>query len=516
VTTYSGWVSTTWDFTGAVVTWSVLSGAPTGLDPTFSEFDVHGNELYNTSNQAFVLLDPSFVPAPRVTGIAPAVGPAAGGTNVTITGTGFTAATEVDFGTTADAGFTVNSDTSITAQSPLSASGSIDLTVISAGGTSATSAADAFTFVGAPTITGLSPDVGPVTGGNTVTITGTNLSGATTVVFGENPVGFAVIDDTSIAAFVPAGEAPDTVSVTVTTIGGTSPNSPAARYTYAPVPTAPAVVTATPGNGTATLKWAPAGTNGGSAITGYVITPYVDWVAQTPTTFASTATTGLITGLTNGTIYTFTVAATNTIGIGTASTSNPVTVGTPSRPTAVKARATPTSTTTGSLTVSFVPGSLNGAPIESFIATCVSTNGGVGNSNSQATSPITVSSLTTGKNYTCTVDATNAWGTGTESAKSPAVIVGAPAQPAKPTITRIASGSLKVAFVPPANNGAPITSFTAKCTSTNGGQSRSTSGPAGPLFVTGLSPAKTYTCTIRATNNRGPGPLSPASNATAA
>src|SRR5262249_49607564 len=160
--------------------------------------------------------------------------------------------------------------------------------------------ADEFTFVGAPTITGLSPAVGPVTGGNTVTITGTNLGGATSVVFGEDPVGFAVIDDSSISAFVPAAEAPDTVAVVVTTTGGTSPHSSAARYTYAPVPTAPAVVTALPGNGAATLTWSRAGTNGGAAITGYVITPYIDWVAQTPTTFAPTATTGLIAGLTNG------------------------------------------------------------------------------------------------------------------------------------------------------------------------------------------------------------------------
>jgi titin len=160
-----------------------------------------------------------------------------------------------------------------------------------------------------------------------------------------------------------------------------------------------------------------------------------------------------------------------------------------------------------------VPGSANGAPITNFTATCVSTNGGVGGSNSHATSPITVPALTTGKNYGCTVDATNARGVGPESAKSPAVIVGAPARPAKPTVTRIAPGSVRVAFVPPANNGAPIISFTVVCKSTDGGQAKSTFGPTPPIVVTGLSPGATYTCTVRATNGRGTGPVSVASNA---
>ena len=83
---------------------------------------------------------------PTVTGLNPTDGPPAGGTEVTITGTGFTGATAVEFGSTPATGFIVNSDTSITGDSP-AGSGAVDVTVITGGGTSATAPADQFTYV---------------------------------------------------------------------------------------------------------------------------------------------------------------------------------------------------------------------------------------------------------------------------------------------------------------------------------------------------------------------------------
>ena len=160
-----------------------------------------------------------------------ATGPATGGTNVTISGDGLTNASAVDFGSVG-ATFTVVSDTSITAVSPSASAGTADVTVKSAGGASAASSVDQFTFVAAPTITGLSPNSGPVAGGNEVTITGTNLSTTTGVMFGDAAAGFVVNSDTSITAYAPNGENPDTKSVHVTTIGGTSPSTPADVYTY--------------------------------------------------------------------------------------------------------------------------------------------------------------------------------------------------------------------------------------------------------------------------------------------
>ena len=85
---------------------------------------------------------------------------------MTITGTGFTGATAVDFGTTAATNLTVVSDTTITADSP-AGTGTVDVTVTTPAGTSPTSPADQFTFVAAaaPTVTGLSPTTGPAAGG---------------------------------------------------------------------------------------------------------------------------------------------------------------------------------------------------------------------------------------------------------------------------------------------------------------------------------------------------------------
>ena len=68
---------------------------------------------------------------------------------MTITGTGFTGATAVDFGTTAATDVTVVNGTTITADSP-AGTGVVDVTVITPAGTSATSPADQFTYVAPP------------------------------------------------------------------------------------------------------------------------------------------------------------------------------------------------------------------------------------------------------------------------------------------------------------------------------------------------------------------------------
>ena len=171
--------------------------------------------------------------APAVTGLSPTSGPVAGGTLVTITGTGFTGATAVDFGTTAATDVTVVNDTTITADSP-AGTGVVDVTVTTPGGTSATSAADQFTYVVAPAVTGLSPTSGPAAGGTLVTITGTGFTGATAVDFGTTAAtNVTVVNDTTITADSPAGTG--AVDVTVTTPGGTSATSSADQFTYTPL-----------------------------------------------------------------------------------------------------------------------------------------------------------------------------------------------------------------------------------------------------------------------------------------
>ena len=181
----------------------------------------------------------TYVATPSVSAVSPDEGPTAGGTTVTITGTDFTGATAVDFGTT-PALFTVDSATEITATSPAGAAGPVNVTVVTPGGNSATSDADVFTYVATPTVSAVSPDEGPTAGGTTVTITGTDFTGATAVDFGTTPALFTVDSATEITATSPAGAA-GPVSVTVVTPEGTSATSDADIFTYFATPTVSAV-----------------------------------------------------------------------------------------------------------------------------------------------------------------------------------------------------------------------------------------------------------------------------------
>jgi pectate lyase len=149
---------------------------------------------------------------PTVTAISPASGPAAGGTSVTITGSGFTGATGVNFGSTSATDVIVVDDTSITATSPAGAAGVVDITVTTVG-PSATDTNDQFTYIDpTPTYTVTSTaDIGTgtlreaisvIASGGTITL-GAGLSGQTIVL--ESPLTLAqnmTIDGTALGTHV--------------------------------------------------------------------------------------------------------------------------------------------------------------------------------------------------------------------------------------------------------------------------------------------------------------------------
>jgi autotransporter-associated beta strand protein len=122
--------------------WS--AAVPTALSD--GTYNVQATATDEAGNTAFATGTLTVTSTPVVAGISVSQGPAAGGTPVTITGQGFTAATAVDFGPTAATNVVVDSDTQITATSP-AGTGTVDVTVTTPGGTSAKSAADQFTYV---------------------------------------------------------------------------------------------------------------------------------------------------------------------------------------------------------------------------------------------------------------------------------------------------------------------------------------------------------------------------------
>jgi hypothetical protein len=183
---------------------------------------------------------------PTITGVDPTSGPIAGGTTVTVTGTNFTGASAVDFGTSAATSFSVVSDTQITATTPAGTAGPTGVSVTTVGGTATDSGG--FTYVTPPTITGVDPTSGPIAGGTTVTVTGTNFTGASAVDFGTSAAtSFSVVSDTQITATTPAGTAGPT-GVSVTTVGGTATDSGGFTYVcQAPVITSAASDSVTAG-----------------------------------------------------------------------------------------------------------------------------------------------------------------------------------------------------------------------------------------------------------------------------
>lgn len=166
---------------------------------------------------------------PYVTGVSPAQGPAPGGTQVTISGAGFTGATAVLFGSRPATSVQVVSDSQITAIAPAENPGTVDVTVKGPAGTSSSSPSDRFTYKIQPTVTAVTPSSG--TGGMLVKVDGTHLSAAQ-ISFGTAAATVVqVLSDTSLLVEVPS-HGPGTVDVTATLSGITSPLNPVDRYSY--------------------------------------------------------------------------------------------------------------------------------------------------------------------------------------------------------------------------------------------------------------------------------------------
>ena len=290
-----------------------------------------------------------------------------------------------------------------------------------------------------------------------------------------------------------------TFTVIATNAKGNSPASSASNsVTPSSVPGAPTIGTATKGNAQASVTFTAPASNGGSTITGYTVT-------SNPGSITGTGSSSpiLVTGLTNGTAYTFTVTATNATGTSTpSSASNQVTPSTiPGVPTIGVATAG-----IAQATVAFTaPVSDGGSAITGYTVT--SSPGGI--TATGTASPLTVTGLTNATAYTFTVFATNA--NGNSSASSASNTVTPSTVPGAPTIGTATKGNAQasVTFTAPASNGGSV--ITGYTVTSNPGSFTGT-GTSSPITVTGLTNGTVYTFTVIATNAVGNSPASSASN----
>jgi alpha-tubulin suppressor-like RCC1 family protein len=177
----------------------------------------------------------TFQAPPSVTKISPKSGPVTGETTVVITGSEFTRASAVTFGSVPASKFTVNSATSITATAPAQAAGKVHVTVTNAAGTSTPVLADMYKYT--PVVASVSPNSGPLAGGTGVTVTGAGFiqgSGLTRFLFGKTRASSVVCPSTTECTMTsPAGAVTGTVDVIAEAAKAKSPISrPADSFTY--------------------------------------------------------------------------------------------------------------------------------------------------------------------------------------------------------------------------------------------------------------------------------------------
>ncbi|MDQ7908917.1 fibronectin type III domain-containing protein [Phytohabitans sp. ZYX-F-186] len=278
------------------------------------------------------------------------------------------------------------------------------------------------------------------------------------------------------------------------------PSAPSSPTTPGPPPTlgAPFVTYLLPRDAAVRVTWA-APPDGADSVTSYRIraTP-----GGREVTVPGTVTETVVTGLSNGTAYRFTVTAGNANGAGAASF--PSEYATP-RP--ADAPLPPAGLLTVALDrridVQWVAPADGGAPISGY--TVSAEPGGHRVAVAADTTVAKIEGLTNGTAYTVRVTAANSAGTG-EAAEATAVRPSAARAPDAPVdlrATAVAAGTVELAWAPPVDVGTgAITSY--RVTASPGGTTVTATGTT--ARITGLDPETGYLFTVAATNPAGTGP----------
>jgi hypothetical protein len=211
------------------------------------------NEVVVTDSRGTSTGGPSYtyLAAPKVTSISPTSGPAAGGTAVTLKGSGFVAGATVTIGNAATS-VSVVSETEVKATTTATAPGSNEVVVTDSRGTS--TGGPSYTYLAAPKVTSITPSSGPAAGGTAVTLKGSGFVAGATVTIGSAATGVSVVSEAEIKATT-AATAPGSNEVVVTDSRGTSTGGPSYTYLAAPKVTSISPTSGPAAGGTAvTLK----------------------------------------------------------------------------------------------------------------------------------------------------------------------------------------------------------------------------------------------------------------------
>lgn len=207
------------------------------------------------SNAAKLLQSFTYHYPPSLTSITPSTSPVTGGSKVTLAGQNFRCAPQcpsgivVTFGGVAAPSVVFNNNASLTVVTPAHAAGPVSVTVSDPDGQQ-TTLASGFAF-GSATISQISPNIGPIGGGNSVTITGVGFVNPSSVTFGTKASSSVTfVSSTQLTAIAPS-QAAGLVDVTVASTGGTVTAPASYQYSSAPIVTGVSPASGSMGGGTA-------------------------------------------------------------------------------------------------------------------------------------------------------------------------------------------------------------------------------------------------------------------------
>lgn len=340
----------------------------------------------------------------------------------------------------------------------------------------------------------VTPDVA-INGTVTITPSGDDI--------GVSPVTLTFNNSSTPQTFTYTPTSAGVATLTLTNEVGLNNSSPI-TYTANPVvPLAPTIGVATPLNASASITFTD-NSDGGASITSHR-------AISTPGSFTGTGTSPItVSGLSNGTSYTFTVRATNSVGNSSESSASNAVV-----PYVPASSFTFTGPSTGNVRAAST--NFTVTPNATFLGSITITPTGVGSTGlspttlswnlSSAAQTFTITPLQSG---TITLTCTNSNGI---TNASPLIYTASAVVPLAPSIglASPSQSSARVSFTAPTNDGgSPITLYTV--TSTPDSKTSTTNTP-GTVNVLGLTNGTSYTFAVTATNTIGTSASSSASNA---